>query len=87
MAALAIELGERLSLLADLAPVARQLLGSGRLDRDGAPILDETILRSRPLPDLQPCRGLERQRAKAGRCDGVLRARERRLAFFGELPR
>src|SRR5262245_25166556 len=70
-----IEPGEHFALLADLLEAARQLVGGGNLDGDITTIADEVVLRSPPLPCLQPAGDLERQRAKALRLRRILRAR------------
>src|SRR5262249_10337641 len=70
-----IEPGEHFALLADLLEAARQLVGGGNLDGDITTIADEVVLRSPPLPCLQPAGDLERQRAKALRRRRSLRAR------------
>src|SRR5262249_37963407 len=79
-----IEPGEHFALLADLLEAARQLVGGGNLDGDITTIADEVVLRSPPLPCLQPAGDLERQqpggaperqRATAPRLRRLLRAR------------
>ena len=82
MTAAGVEPGERFALLADLLEAARQLLGGGNLDGDVTTITDEVVLRSPPLPRLQPASNVERQCTKPLRPCRILRARERRRALL-----
>src|SRR5215831_19788900 len=54
MTAAGVEPGEHFAPLANLLEAARQLVGSGNLDGDVTTIADKVVLRSPPLPRLQP---------------------------------
>src|SRR5271166_2147997 len=75
VAAACIEPRQDSAFLANLAPAPRQLLERNHLDRQIAAVANEVVLRVPPQAGLQPCRNVERQRAKARRLYRPLRAR------------
>jgi hypothetical protein len=83
VAASRIELGQLFVLLADLPEAPGQLFGGGGLERDVPTVANEVLLRSAPLPRLQPSGDLERQGTKPRRANRVLGACERRRALLG----